>query len=164
MKGGSKVGRRNKRDPPLFAWCVPKREGVALLPAHHFSPITRVKTATWSRSVNSEDFLIAEADHVQIQPSTRRDLPRGTPSRSKCQPRQHLLSELATIMDVTVLQMGHCADHQRTQAQSTDGLSTAGNVKRFDTIFTEIRPCFSSMNSQISSKSSGVKRRGLPPT
>ena len=35
---------------------------------------------------------------------------------------QHLLSELATITDVTVLQMGHCADHQRTQAQTTDGL------------------------------------------
>ena len=74
-------------------------------------------------SVNFENLHIAEANHVQILPSTHRDLPRDTPSRSKRQPRQHLLSELATITDVMVLQMGHTADHQRTQPQQTDGFS-----------------------------------------
>ena len=120
-KSGSKVARRNNATS-LFAWCIPRR-GVRVVTSPLFSPIKYVKTATWSRSVNSEDFLVAEADHVQIQPSARRDLPRDTPSRSKRQPRQHLLSELATISDVTVLQMGHCADHERTQAQQTDGFS-----------------------------------------
>ena len=40
-----------------------------------------------------------------------------------------LLCELATITDVTVLQMEHCADHQRTEAQTTDGFSTASTRK-----------------------------------
>ena len=165
MKSGSKVWLRNNATHP-FRMVYPEREG-RVVTSPHFSPMKRVKTATWSRSVNSEDFLIAEADHVQIQPSTRRDLPRDAPSRSKRQPRQHLLSELATITDVSVLQMAHCADHQRTQAKQARmafGELVRENVKRFDTIFTEIRPCSSSMNSRMSSKSSGVKRRGLPPT
>ena len=107
------VARVNMECDGIF-YCKMRKMECRVVTSPHFSLIKRVKTATWSRSVNSEDFLIAEADHVQIQPSTHRDLPRDTPSRSKRQPRQHLLSELATITDVTVLQMGHCADHQRT--------------------------------------------------
>ena len=114
MKSGSKMEQRNNATPPPFRMVYPEKGG-RVVTSHHFSQKKRVKTATWSRSVNSEDFLIAEADHVQ-----------DTPSRSKRQPRQHLLSELATITDVTVLQMGHCADHQRTQAQQTDGFSLTG--------------------------------------
>ena len=128
MKSGSKVGRRNNATTP-FRMVYPEKGGRVVTSAH-FSPIKCVKTATWSHSVNSEDFLIAEANHVQIQPSTRCDLPRDTPSRCKRQPRQHFLGELATITDVTVLQMAHCADHQRTQAQTTDGLSTRASRPR----------------------------------
>ena len=135
MKNGSKVGRRNNATSP-FRTVYPEKGGRVVTSAQ-FSPKKCVKTATWSHSVNSEHFLIAVANHVQIQPSTRCDLTRDTPSRCKRQPRQHFFVELATITDVTVLQMGHCADHQRTQAQTTDGVRD--NVKRFDTIFTEIR-------------------------
>ena len=63
------------------------------------------ETVTWSHSVNSEDFIIAETNGIQIQPSTCCDLPRDAPSRCKRQPRQHLLGELATFTDVNVLQM-----------------------------------------------------------
>ena len=125
MKSRSKLGRRN--NATLSFRMVYPEKGGRVVTSLHFSPIKRVKTATWSRSVNSEDFLIAEADHVQIQPSARRDFPRDAPSRCKRQPRQHLLSELATITDVMVLQMEHCADHQRTQAQTTDGFSAASS-------------------------------------
>ena len=65
--------RRNNATT-LFRMVYPEKGWVALLRRSIFSPMQRVKTATWSRSVNSEDFLIAEADHVQIQPSIRRDL------------------------------------------------------------------------------------------
>ena len=61
----TKNGPTKQRDLPLlFAWCIPKRGG-RVVTSPDFSPIKRVKTSTWSRSVNSEDFLIAEADHVQ---------------------------------------------------------------------------------------------------
>ena len=61
MKSDSKVGRRNNATLP-FRMVYPEKGG-RVVTSPHLSPIKRVKTATWSRSVNSEDFLIAEADH-----------------------------------------------------------------------------------------------------
>ena len=147
MKSGSKVVRRNNATPPFRMACPEKVGRVVTSP--NLSPIKRVKTATWSRSVNSEDFLVAEA-----------------PSRSKRRPRQHLLSELATIADVTVLQLGHVriTDGRKRNKRLAFHELARDNVKRFDTISTEIRPCSSSVKSRIPPKSSGVKRRGLPPT
>ena len=136
---------------------------VALLRRPCFHPIKCVKTTTVSHSVNSKDFLAA-ANDGQIQASTRCDLPRDTPSRCKRQHRQHLLRELATITDVTVLQMEHCAitNGRKRRQRMAFRLQVRDNVKRFDTIFNQIRPCSSSMNSRISSKTSGVKRRSTP--
>ena len=144
--------------PPLFAWvCLEKGRRSRLLRRPHFSLIKRVQTATLSCSVNSEDFLIDEADHVQIQPSTRRDLPTSPASRQRT-----------------------CGDHgcdgppdgalcgSPTDASAYKRMAfrelVRHNVERFDTIVTEIRPCYSSMNSRISSKSAGVRSCCLPPT
>ena len=60
----------------------PKRVG-RVVTSLLFSPIKCVKTATWSHSVNSDDFLVAEAGEVL----------EHVPSRSKRQPRQHLFCE-----------------------------------------------------------------------
>ena len=144
MKSGSKVERRNNATT-LFACCIPKTGG-RVVASSHFSPIQRVKTATWSRSVNSEGFLIAEADHVQIQPSTRCHIPRDAPSRCNFQPRQHLLSELATITDVTFLQKGHCAAHHRDASATNGGLfvkwyeTVRSDLTRFSLKFSHVPP------------------------
>ena len=133
---------RRENVPTVFACCI------ELSRRRLFSVEKMCEAVTSSYGLNPEDFLIAEANHVHVWPSTRCDLPRDAPCRCKRQPRQRLLGELATITDVTVLQMAHGTDHQRT--------------KRFDTVVPEIRPCSPSMNSRT--KSSGVKRLSTAPT
>ena len=81
------MGRRNNATLPLFRMVYPEKEG-RVVTSHLFSPRTCVKTGDLNSRVNFEHFLIAEANHVQVQPS-----------RCKRQPR-------ATITDVAVLQMG----------------------------------------------------------
>ena len=63
MKSGSKKWADATTRPSLFDWCIPK-SGVALLRRPCFHPIKGVKTATWSHSVHSEDFLVAVASDV----------------------------------------------------------------------------------------------------
>ena len=139
MKSGSKVERRNNTTSLHPFRMVYPEKGGRVVRSPLLSPIKRVKTATWSRSVNSEDFLIAEADHVQIQPSTRRDLPRDTPSRSKAPTSPASLQR-------------SCDDHgcdgpsRWSTVRITNGrkrrqrmafrLQVRDNVKRFETIFT----------------------------
>ena len=102
---------------------------------------------TWNSRVNFEDCCIAEANHVQIPASTRCDLPRDAPSRCKRQPRQHLFGEVATITDVTVLQMGK---------RMAFRLQLRDKMKRVHTTYPEIRPCSSSMNM-------GRRNNATPP-
>ena len=94
----------------------PEKEGVALLRRSTF-PRKRVKTATWGHNVNSEDFLIAEANHVQF----RRRLDEIFLEIRRPDPSANLAS--ISSANLRRSQMGHSADHQRTQAQQTDGFS-----------------------------------------
>ena len=56
VKSGSKVGRRDNATLP-FRTVYPEKGRVVT--SSLCSPLKRVKISTWSRSVNSEDFLIA---------------------------------------------------------------------------------------------------------
>ena len=69
MKSGSKMGRRDNATS-LFRMVYSAKEGSRVVTSLPFSQIKSAKTATWSHSVNSEDFLVAEASAFQIQAPT----------------------------------------------------------------------------------------------
>ena len=110
MKSGSNIGRRN--NATFFLHGVSREGGAALLRHSTFSAIKRVKIATWSRSVNSADFLIAKASDV---------LEMRLPDPS---------ANLASI-------------------SSSKRLKVRDNVKRLDTIFTEILEDFSDLTQEL---------------
>ena len=56
-----KMVRRNNANP--FCMVYPEK-GSRVVTSLLSSPIVCMKTATWSHSVNSEDFLVAEASDV----------------------------------------------------------------------------------------------------
>ena len=125
MNSGSKVVATWQRDPS-FSHGVSRKGGVALSRRSTFPGWNVWKLRPGAAASTLKIFSSLK----QITSRFRRRLGEISrarrPPRSKRQPRQHLLSELATITDVTVLQMEHCADHQRTQAQQTDGFSWTG--------------------------------------
>ena len=157
MAKRSKHGRRLDTSLHVEAWCIPKR-WVELSSRSYFSE-TMCENATWSHRVNTCDFLVAEAYHVQIQPSTRSDLPRDAPAGCTRQPRQHLRGEPATM----VLQVGtvRITNGRKRSQRMAFRLQARDNVKRLAGVLTEIRQYCS---SRISSKSSGVRSCCLPPT
>ena len=55
--------------PPIFRTVDPEQERCRNCHVALFSPRKCVKTVIWSHSVNSEEFLIAEANIVEIQSS-----------------------------------------------------------------------------------------------
>ena len=117
------------------------------------------QSVTWSSRVNFEDILIAEANS---RPDSGVD---SMKSSARCvSPIQAPTSPASPRRTCDDHGRDSPPDRARYGSQTDARLLERDNVKRFDTIYTEIRTHSSSMKSRISSKSSGVERQTTPRT
>ena len=121
MKSGSTLGRRSNATP-RFRMVYPEKGGRKVTSALFFLRECENRDLEQSRSTLKIFWSLKQitsrfrrrVDEIFLE--TR--LPDASAILANI--------ETAKITDVTVLQMGHCADHQRTRAQQTESLSTAG--------------------------------------